>query len=78
MDLNESLLDDLDLWLDHLDGKLDTGRLGTKMLRATLDQVAIVDVIERQRLNNSQASVVLVDAKDLFELFLPCISIDGA
>ena len=78
MDLNESLLDDLNLRLDHLDGKLDTGRLGTKMLRATLDQVAIVDVIERQRLNNSQASVVLVDAKDLFELFLPCISIDGA
>ena len=46
------------------------------MLGTPLHQVAIVDIIQRKRLNYGQAAMVLVDTEDLLQLFLPSVSVD--
>ena len=73
--LHKCLLDDLYLGSAQLNRQLQAGSLELQVLGVALHQVAVVDIVEGERLHDGQATVVLVYAEAFLELLLPSICI---
>ena len=78
VDLDKGLFDYVNIGLHHLDGKFETRCLLGEVLGVALRQVAIVDVVQGQRLHDGKAAMVLVHIEHFLKLLFPAIWVDGA
>ena len=71
MDLNESVFNKLDVGHNKFKRHFQTLHFYVVVKRSSVNLVAIINVVHRKTLNQSQASMILIHAKDFHQLFLP-------